>query len=54
LAAQGIAAEIPQACHRQDEELERKARFFAAFYAAKNAPKFLKKNHSSNRALRMA
>jgi hypothetical protein len=36
--AQGIAAEIPQACRRQAEELERKARFFAlAIFAVRES-----------------
>jgi hypothetical protein len=29
-SAQGIEVEIPQDCRRRDEDLERKARFFAA------------------------
>jgi hypothetical protein len=43
VTAQGIAAEIPQTSGTEVEELERKARFFAALCAAKNAPKFFLK-----------
>jgi hypothetical protein len=35
VGAQGIEAEIPQACRRQAEELERKARFFCGLAAKK-------------------
>jgi hypothetical protein len=38
--AQGIEAEIPEACRRRAEELERIARFFAPLCGAKNAPKY--------------
>jgi hypothetical protein len=46
-AAQGIAAEIPQACRRQAEELQRKARFFCPRGRAKKCAQIpLSKNSS--------
>jgi hypothetical protein len=53
-SAQGIEAEIPQAFRGGAEELERIARFFAAFKsgAAKNAPKYMNKIHEYNKPLK--
>jgi hypothetical protein len=43
-----IVAEIPQACRRQAEELERKARFFCGL-AAKKCAKMLTMTEKSKR-----